>query len=155
MSTGEDIYISWMISTNDYTLIGDLYMETIVDNICIDVAPNDGDDDDDDDDDDDSTGDATCGECLSTMEGDKAYITGRLRKMAVPAASLRLDITTSTCSSAPGFFKFTVATTQDPYVLLFYDIFDTGENSDAAYQKTEEDYGTDPPYRRASSYVHG
>ena len=36
-----------------------------------------------------------------------------------------------------------MATTQDPYVLLFYYIFDTGENSDAAYQKTEEDYGTD------------
>ena len=84
-------------------------METIVDNTCIDVAPNDGDDndndndnddddggDDDDDDDstvdDDSTGDATCGECL-------AYITARLWKMAVPAASLKLDITTSAFSA--------------------------------------------------------
>ena len=41
---------------------------------------------------DDSTGDATCGECL-------AYITARLWKMAVPAASLKLDITTSAFSA--------------------------------------------------------
>jgi hypothetical protein len=147
MSTGEDI--SWMISTDDYTH-WKLYMDTIVDNTCIDVVPNngdvvsnDGDDDDDNTVDDDSTGDATCGECLSIMGGDKAYITARLWKMNVPAASLTLDIIASAFSSEPGFIKYTAAATQDPYVFLFYDVFDTEENSEAAYQKAEEAYGMD------------
>lgn len=89
-------------------------------------------------------GEATCGECLPIMEGDDAFINARLWKTTdvEPAEYLGYysEDYSTIFESQPGFIKFAATTTQDPSIFLFYDIFDTEENSKAARKVASESY---------------
>jgi quinol monooxygenase YgiN len=78
---------------------------------------------------------ATCGQCLPIMEGSDAFIHASLWKTTDdPKEYVKaVDETfTSIQRNTPGFISFAAAATDDPSVFLFYDIFDSEENSIAA-----------------------
>jgi len=80
----------------------------------------------------------TCGQCLPIMEGDSAIIGVRLFHITTPAKEYMATtdaIFSPFYATQPGFISYTGALTQDPNIVLFISIYDTEENSAAAYDK--------------------
>lgn len=71
------------------------------------------------------------------MEGDDAFIDARLLQTTETDTKGYIKAVDKHFSpfimNAPGFISYTSAATDDPSVFLFYDVFDTEENSIAAY----------------------
>jgi quinol monooxygenase YgiN len=127
MSNGNEQ--SWMISSKGYDDYK-LYIDTIVDNSCIEGTGEAT-----------ATATATCGKCLPIMEGDNAYINARLWKTNETEPEYfgySADDIAPLLQQLPGFIKYAATTTQDPYFFLFYDVFDSEENSKAAHKKAKE-----------------
>jgi hypothetical protein len=91
-----------------------------------------------------TTVDAARDQCLPIMEGDDAVIGARLYKISSISADEYLAneeaYYTPFYSSQPGFISYTGVATQDPDVVLFLTIFDTEENSAAAYDAAKESH---------------
>jgi len=82
----------------------------------------------------------TCGQCLPIMEGDDAVIGIRLYRTSLPAEECLAnvdEIFTPFYSTQPGFISYTGVATQDPGIVMFVSIYDTLENSAAAWDKSK------------------
>ena len=82
----------------------------------------------------------TCGPCLPIMEGDDAIIDVKLYKISIPAEDYLAAVDaifTPFYSTQPGFISYTGVATQDPDIVMFMSIYDTVENSAAAFDKAE------------------
>ena len=83
----------------------------------------------------------TCGKCLPIMEGDDAILGTRLWRTSEPADEYMANIDeifTPYYSSQPGFIAYTGVQSQDPDVVMFVSIFDTEENSAAAWEGAQK-----------------
>ena len=96
----------------------------------------------------------TCGQCLPIMEGDDAVIGVRLYKTSSTEEYLALAdaIASPFFSSQPGFISYTGVQTQDPEIVMFMSIYDTVENSAAAYEKMKETIQIPLPSERLMNY---
>ena len=96
----------------------------------------------------------TCGQCLPIMEGDEAVISVRLYKTSSAEEYLAFadEIATPFFSSQPGFISYTGVQTQDPEIVMFMSIYDTVENSAAAYEKMKETIQIPLPSERLMNY---
>merc|ERR1711865_234008 len=88
-----------------------------------------------------TTVDAEVMGCLPIMKGDDAVISARLYKISVPAEEYMAivdEIYTPFYSSQTGFISYTGVATQDPDTVMFFMIYDTVENSAAAWGRVEK-----------------
>jgi len=107
----------------------------------------------------DSSDIVTCGQCLPIMEGDDAMIGVRLYRTSLPAEeymALVDEIFTPFYSTQPGFVSYTGAATQDPDIVMFVSIYDTEENSAAAWDKSKSIvYKSDPDDNELLNIYYG